>query len=386
LSVIFKTQENLKKFLPNEIISLLDVHLKFNLAESTASNLTLGQIADDDFLSELKNLELGYGTSRGYEPLRKEIASRLSISANTVIITIGAASSLFLTAFSLCNTGDEIITVSPNFPPTMDVIAALGATKKMISLYFDEGYELNLERLSSVLSERTRLVIFVTPHNPSGTSIPQTTLKAAIGLIEQKSHRAYILVDETYREATYGKNRAAPSMAGFSERILTTTSLSKCHGAPGIRIGWLTCHDPQLLEQLTLAKMNTVISGSVLDEMVGLHILRNSQNILNERRTLLQNGVIIVGNWVRQNTAFVEWVRPHTGALCCVRLRSDVFTDTEVDAFYTQAGNAQIQLASGEWFGEQKRVFRLGFGFLPLPLLEQALLLLEEILKTIKSS
>jgi aspartate/methionine/tyrosine aminotransferase len=374
------------KFLPNEIISLLDVNLKFNLAESTASNLRLGQIADDTFLSVLKNLELGYGTSRGYEPLRKEIASRLSISADTVMTTNGSSGSLFLTAFTLCNAGDEIITVSPNFPPTMDIITALGAAKKTISLSFDEGYELNLERLSSALSERTRLVIFVTPHNPSGISVPQTILEAAIRIIEQKSPRAYILVDETYREATYGKNEAARSMAGYSERLLTTASFSKCHGAPGIRLGWLTCNDPKLLEQLTLAKMNTVISGSVLDEMVGLHILKNSQNILNERKDLLQKGVTLVENWVQQNTAYIEWVRPHTGALCCVRLRPEIFTDAEVDAFYVHAGNAQVQLASGEWFGDKKRVIRLGFGFLTLPLLEQALSLLEETFKIIKGS
>ena len=372
------------KFPPNEIISLLDVNLKFNLAESTATNLTFGQIADDVFLSELKKLELGYGTSRGYEPLRNEIANRLSIPADTVMTTNGAAGSIFLTAFSLCNADDEIITVSPNFPPTMDIISALGATKKTIPLSFDEKYELNIERLSSALSERTRLVIFVTPHNPSGTSITQKTIETAISLIQQKSPRAYVLIDETYREATYGDNQAALSMAGFSERILTTTSLSKCHGAPGIRLGWLTCNDGELREQLALAKMNTVISCSVLDEMVGLHILRNSQNILNERKTLLQKGVTIVENWIRKNTEFVEWVRPHAGALCCVRLRPDVFTDPEVNAFYSQAGNAQIQLASGEWFGEQKRVFRLGFGFLPLPLLEQALSLLEDTLRKTK--
>jgi DNA-binding transcriptional MocR family regulator len=173
-------------------------------------------------------------------------------------------------------------------------------------------------------------------------------------------------------------------MAGFSERILTTTSLSKCHGAPGIRLGWLTCNDGELLEQLALAKMNTVISCSVLDEMVEFHILRNSQNILNERKKLLQRGITIVENWIQENTEFVEWVRPNVGALCCVRLRSEIFTDTEVNAFYSQAGNAQVQLASGEWFGEQKRVFRLGFGFLPLPLLEQALSLLEGTLRKIK--
>jgi aspartate/methionine/tyrosine aminotransferase len=361
------------KFPPNEIISLLDVNLKFNLAESTATNLTFGQIADDGFLSELNKLELGYGTSRGYEPLRNEIANRLSIPANTVMTTNGASSSIFLTAFTLCNAGDEIVTVSPNFPPTMDIISALGATKKTVPLSFDEKYELNIERLSSVLSERTRLVVFVTPHNPSGTSTPQKTLETAMSLIQQKSPRAYILIDETYREATYGDTQAAPSLAGFSERTLTTTSLSKCHGAPGIRLGWLTCNDGELLEQLALAKMNTVISCSVLDEMVGLHILKNSQNILGDRKMLLQKGITIVENWVRENTEFVEWVRPNAGALCCVRLRPDVFNDSEVDRFYSQAGDAQIQLASGEWFGEQKRVFRLGFGFLPLPLLEQAL-------------
>ena len=111
------------KFPPNEIISLLDVNLKFNLAESTATNLTFGKIADEAFLSELNKLELGYGTSRGYEPLRNEIANRLSIPASTVMTTNGASSSIFLTAFTLCNAGDEIVTVSPNFPPTMDIIS-----------------------------------------------------------------------------------------------------------------------------------------------------------------------------------------------------------------------------------------------------------------------
>jgi aspartate/methionine/tyrosine aminotransferase len=376
----------MSKFPPNEIISLLDVNLKFNLAESTATNLTFGQIADDTFLSELKSLELGYGTSRGYEPLRNEIANRLSVPAKTVMTTNGSSSSIFLTVFSLCNAGDEIVTVSPNFPPTVDIIPALGATKKTISVSFDEKYQLNMERFTSVLSERTRLVIFVTPHNPSGTSITQKTLEDAISLVQQKSPRAYILIDETYREATYGDNQAEPSMAGFSERILTTTSLSKCHGAPGIRLGWLTCNDGGLLEQLTLAKMNTVISCSVLDEMVGLHILKNSPTILNERKILLQKGVTIVENWIQKNTEFVEWVRPNAGALCCVRLRPNVFADEDVNAFYSQAGNAQVQIASGEWFGEQKRVFRLGFGFLPLPLLEQALSLLEDILRKTKAA
>jgi aspartate/methionine/tyrosine aminotransferase len=122
------------KFPPNDLISLLDVNLKFNLAESTPSNLVLGQIVDDTFLSELRNLELGYGTSLGYETLRQEIACRLSVSADTILTTNGASGSLFLTMFSLCNVGDEIITVSPNFPPTMVADAQLLFSKKATQL------------------------------------------------------------------------------------------------------------------------------------------------------------------------------------------------------------------------------------------------------------
>lgn len=94
-----------------------------------------------------------------------------------------------------------------------------------------------------------------------------------------------------------------------------------------------------------------------MDEIVGLHILKNSQSILDERKMLLQKGVTMVEQWIQKNTEFVEWVRANAGALCCVRLRLDVFTDTEVNAFYSQAGNVQVQLASGEWFGEQKKSF-----------------------------
>ena len=101
---------------------------------------------------------------------------------------------------------------------------------------------------------------------------------------------------------------------------------------------------------------------------------------------MLQKAVTIVKNWVPQNAANVEWVRPHTSALCCVRLKPAVFTDTEVDVFYAHATNAQVQLASAEWLGDQKSIIKLGFGFLSLPLLEQALSLLEDTFKTIKGS
>ena len=71
--------------------------------------------------------------------------------------------------------------------------------------------------------------------------------------------------------------------------------------------------------------------------------------------------------------ARVEWVRPDGGALCCIRLRTDVFDDAAVVRFRDLMPEYEVQLAGGDWFGADARMFRLGFGYLPLPEFEIAL-------------
>src|SRR2546429_73613 len=156
------------KFPENGIISLLDENLTYNLAESTAANLLLGDIFSSQLQDTLKHLQLGYGSSRGNEELRREIAKRLEVSPDFVLITNGATASLFLSAFVLCEPSDEVVTVSPNFPPILDVISALGVRCRTVKLLFEEQYCLSLGRLEQKLSPQTKLVILITPHNPSG--------------------------------------------------------------------------------------------------------------------------------------------------------------------------------------------------------------------------
>ncbi len=103
------------RFPKNEIISLLDVHRRHNLAESTSSDLTLRELVDQSDLESLLELRLGYGTSKGNLTLRKLIADRVGVNPDNVLITQGAALSLFLTNFELCGTGDEIIVATPCF-------------------------------------------------------------------------------------------------------------------------------------------------------------------------------------------------------------------------------------------------------------------------------
>lgn len=362
----------MNKFIYNDIITLLDSNLTYNLAESTSQDLKLQDVLSDSFFSEIATIPLGYSTSKGNSILRDLIGSKLDVHPDNVLITNGASGAIFLTIMSLCSIGDEVITMEPNFPCTLDIIPALGAVRKTVKVRFEDNFKLNIKELEELLSPKTKLLILVSPNNPTGTSQNLQTIMEIEKLVARQSPDAFILLDETYREATYG-TAPARSVAGVSERILSTSSLSKAHGAPGIRVGWLTCSHKVLMQQLTLAKMNSVISHSKVDEALAIEILKREKPLLPRKGEVLKEELTIVENWINKNERYIEWVKPDAGALCCVRLKKEIFSDEQVEKFYQLAKNNEVQLASGTWFGLDKRCIRLGFGFLPKEKLPVAL-------------
>ncbi|MBN3763544.1 pyridoxal phosphate-dependent aminotransferase [Burkholderia sp. Ac-20365] len=361
------------RFPYNEIISLLDVNRPFNLAESTSQDLTVGEVLDMAGLESIRDLKLGYGKSVGAEALREAIAETCGVSAGQIVTTQGTALGLFLLAFELCRPGDEAVLVTPCFPPSRDCLVGAGVAVREVRLSFEDGYRLDLDRIEAALSSTTKLVSLASPQNPSGVRTSRSEIEKLLALLAKHSPQAILFIDETYREATYGEAVATGSFAALDPRIVTGASVSKALGAPGLRTGWLTVADADLRARLTVAKMNTVISGSVLDEALAAALLRNREAVLASRRRLLDGAVKELAAWCERERTRVEWVRPDAGALCCVRLRDDAFDASAVSRFWDALPRHDLQLACGTWFGESERVFRLGFGYLPPARLGQAL-------------
>ena len=96
---------------------------------------------------------------------------------------------------------------------------------------------------------------------------------------------------------------------------------------------------------------------------------------------LLDAGLQRTAAWVRANADHVEGVRPDAGAISCVRLRPTAFDDAAVGRFHEAAAARGARVAKGEWFGAEARVFRLGFGLLPMAELGDALAALTDALK-----
>ena len=375
----------MRKILYTTAHALPETDEGYDLGRSTSNNLSFEEVLDDALVSELREAGIGYGTVPGNDGVRAAVAESVGLEAEHVITTNGAIGALHLAVFCLCNHGDEVVTVTPGFPATFDLIQALGAVKKPIALRFDEGYVLDFERLASSLTERTKLVLLISPHNPSGVTMERDAIAAVLDAMAARCPGAYLLLDETFREAAYGERPPEPSGATLSDRVLTVSSLSKAHGAPGLRLGWITCSDPEFLAHLTIGKGKTAISCSILDERLGARILADAPEILADRNARLGRALNALEAWVARNGELVEWVRPDAGGMCCVRLRRSAFDDDRVEDFYRLATENQISLPGGDRFLDERRVFRLGFGALPLAMFERALDALEDTCRGVVS-
>jgi hypothetical protein len=364
------------RFPESDIISLVEAPgdaPRYELAESIGPDLRLAALLQAPGAGGLEALSLGYGSAAGDARLRQAIADLHGVSADDVVLTVGGMHALFLVAFILCGKDDEAVTTSSGFPLARNALeVVVGENLRTVSIAFDRGYQLDTDEFRAALSPRTRLVSLASPQNPSGIAFAEPVLRDVVAAMEAKCPRAYLLLDETYREAAYGADPVAPSGIGLGPRVISVASLSKCHGAPGLRLGWAITRDMALRRQLVVGKFSTVISCSPVDEALALSVLAQRDAIIAARRTHLAEGLAQVARWVERNHDLIEWVRPDAGAICCIRLKP-IFADDGVWRFYSALADAGVRVGNGGWFGEEARVFRLGFGLMAPPDLEAAL-------------
>ena len=328
--------------------------IRYNLAESSVTDAVLG-----DLDLSLKDVVLEYGDHLGRPGLRQQLAGDSDgVAAEDVLMTIGAAAALFIVNTSLLKAGDRMVVLHPNYATNVETPRALGANVVTLPLRFEDGFRLDLDALERTLTPETRLLSLTYPHNPTGVMIGRAELERIIALVE--ANGAYLLFDETYRDMTFGEK--LPLAASLSPRAISISSLSKTYGLPGIRMGWLVCRDPALMETFLAAKEQIFISGSVVDEAIAEQYLAQKDAHLARIRAQIAANFALVKTWMAEQTAF-EWVEPQGGVVAFPRLKPDAPVD--VDRFY-QVLNEEYgtYVGPGHWFEMERRHFRLGYGWI----------------------
>ena len=189
----------------------------------------------------------GYTSAAGDPEVRTRIASSLSrrfaidCKGEELYLTCGAAASLVCCLHALSEPGDEVVLIAPYFPEYVVFIRAAGGVVKICPADIDT-FQINFQKLESLLTQRTKAVIINSPNNPSGVHYDEKTLTYLGELLGEKSRALgqpiYLISDEPYREIVFG-GKTAPWIPRFYPNTIVCYSWSKSLSLPGERIGYV---------------------------------------------------------------------------------------------------------------------------------------------------
>lgn len=189
----------------------------------------------------------GYTSAAGDPEVRTRIAYSLSrrfaidCKGEELYLTCGAAASLVCCLHALSEPGDEVVLIAPYFPEYVVFIRAAGGVVKICPADIDT-FQINFQKLESLLTQRTKAVIINSPNNPSGVLYDEKTLTYLGELLGEKSRALgqpiYLISDEPYREIVFG-GKTAPWIPHFYPNTIVCYSWSKSLSLPGERIGYV---------------------------------------------------------------------------------------------------------------------------------------------------
>ncbi len=156
-----------------------------------------------------------------------------------VLVTVGAAEGIAATVLALCEPGDEVVTFEPYFDQYAACIDLAGAARRTSPLRFPD-FVVDEASLRAAFSDRTRLVLLNSPHNPTGKVFSRQELELVARVARE--HDAWVVTDEVYEHLTFDGARHVPmaTLPGMAERTLTISSAAKTFSVTGWKVGWVT--------------------------------------------------------------------------------------------------------------------------------------------------
>jgi len=205
----------------------------------------------------------GYTSHAGLKTLREKIAGdypHLDQNPDRVIVTAGSQEALYLALLALVDDGDEVLLPNPGFVAYPTIVKMAGGTTKRYRLPRENGFGFDAGEFQRALSPRTKVVVCISPSNPTGRVLSESDLKFIAGAV--RDHGAYLISDEIYRELYYTPERPE-SASSFFERTIVIGGLSKSMSMTGWRLGWLGGDEEVVRAALVLHGYVTTCASTV---------------------------------------------------------------------------------------------------------------------------
>lgn len=229
-----------------------------------------------------------YTAYDGILPLREAIAKKLfeenglDYSPADIIVTHGAQESIFVICGALLNPGDEVIVTNPYYSAYNNIVALSGGVAVTVPVKPETGWSWDLEALEAAITARSKMIVLVSPDNPTGAVVTQKTMEAIAELAEK--YNLIVVSDELYEKYLYdgAEHFSFAKIPGMKERTITVNGFSKSFGMTGWRVGYIAV--PQWLKQVaTEVKHMHTISTAVPSQLGALAALTGPKEPWQER-------------------------------------------------------------------------------------------------------
>ncbi|HVN42789.1 MAG TPA: pyridoxal phosphate-dependent aminotransferase [Steroidobacteraceae bacterium] len=308
---------------------------------------------------------------RGNPYVVRQLQRRYGVSADSVLCTTGASSSLSLIYRAYLKPGDRVLVEDPAF----DLFAVLARQVGVIVDRFERSapqFAIQPDRIAKAMHPRTKLIVCTNLHNPSGSLMGVDVLRE-IGTLAGR-HGALVVVDEVYGD--YAGTALTPA-ASVGDNMLSIGSLTKNYGLSTLRCGWAIGH-PRALNPVRQVYEDCEFGVSKLTHSVAASVLEQPEPYIRYREEMLAACRPVMHRYHAQWVAdgLVEGHLPDHGCIYFPRLAGIDDTASFAAALARRHG---VYVAPGEYFGKAGHV-RIGFA-MPVERLSDALELLTAALR-----
>lgn len=340
-----------------------EVLVKARQLEAQGKDIIHLEIGEPDFdtpanvadagIKAIKNGWTHYSPSAGLPQLREAIAQYITrsrgfqCSADEVVVVPGGKPTIFFTMMALIDEGDEVIYPNPGFPIYESMIHFLGAKAVPIALREEKDFRFDANELADLITDRTRLVILNSPHNPTGGVLSEQDLRDVAAAIGDRD--IMVLSDEIYSQLVFeGKHHSIMALDGWKDRTILLDGYSKTYAMTGWRLGYGVMR-ADLAAHFSRLMINSNSCTASFTQIAGVEAIAGDQSSVTT----------MCAEFKRRRDRFVQGLNNIPGFTCRVpagafytfpNIRQTGLTSKKLaDALLEQAGVAGL---AGTAFGE----------------------------------
>ncbi len=351
----------IKDFAIERYFARYEFKARYLLSSSDCDGFSMQYVLDLASKEERKswdNLKLGYTETRGSVDLRNAITQHYTTIGMDDVLVCSPGEANFALMNVLLEKGDHVICMSPMYQSLYQVAKSIGC--KVLfwkpetsnnAWYFDPA------RLKELITPKTKMIIVNFPHNPTGYSPTPSDLDAIVGVA--RKHGIVLFADEMYRFLTHDAQTDTRSASDLYENAVSLWGMAKTFGLAGLRLGWLTSRNSELLNKVEAFKDYLSICNNAPGEVLATIALHNKDRFVQPNIAKIKNNIAVFKEFSTRNQHFLEFPLPNSGSTAFVKLKIKEKAMSFAERLVQDTG---IMLLPSETFEYGSKHARIGFG------------------------